>query len=249
MPKQNYEGGENPENAPLNPEENKAPEPAKPASVLSKQSSNLNSADRAKLAVANKEAFVCCCCICQCSVKETEDLTCCCIFPIKAGVNLIAALIIVITVFSFLEIFYQLLNDDIAWWYVAIALGLAIPLLIACFFGVLFFSKDTPDSRGNLTGGCILVITSVALIAGWNAIYFLFFYDKSNVKQGNDGVGWYTATVKQEVVISLYIAAITCSAFAYFICVVGNYKDALKKRDERLAQEKADKEKAMAGSK
>ncbi len=83
MPKQNYEGGKNPENVPLNPEENKAPEPAKLASVLSKQSSNLNSADRAKLAVVNKEAFVCCCCICQCSVKETEDLTCCRINNLK----------------------------------------------------------------------------------------------------------------------------------------------------------------------
>lgn len=103
-----YEGGDEApkdENAPLNPEEPKKEEPAKPASVSSK-SSTMNSADRAKLAVANREAFVCCCCICQCSVKETEDLSCCCIFPIKAGVNLIAALIIVITVFSFLEIFY-----------------------------------------------------------------------------------------------------------------------------------------------
>lgn len=97
-----YEGGEDApkdENAPLNPEE-----PVKAPS--SSKSSTMNSADRAKLAVANKEAFVCCCCICQCSVKETEDLSCCCVFPIKAGVNLIAALIIVITVFSFLEIFY-----------------------------------------------------------------------------------------------------------------------------------------------
>ena len=183
-----YEGGEE---APLNPEapaeepkkEEAAKAPsAKAPSVSSRHSSAMNSADRAKLAVANKEAFVCCCCICQCSVKETEDLTCCCIFPIKAGVNLIAALIIVITVFSFLEIFYQLLNDDIAWWYVAIAIGLAIPLIIACFFGILFFSKDTPDSRGNLTGACILVVISVATIAAWNAIYFLFFYDKANVK-------------------------------------------------------------------
>ena len=117
-----YEGGDEApkdENAPLNPEqpaeEPKQEEPVKAASVkaasvkaasISSKSSTMNSADRAKLAVANKEAFVCCCCICQCSVKETEDLSCCCIFPIKAGVNLIAALIIVITVFSFLEIFY-----------------------------------------------------------------------------------------------------------------------------------------------
>ena len=194
MPKKNYEGGdENAEVAPLvpEPEEEKkeeikpivAAKPPSVASVSSKGSSTtMNSAARAKLAVANKEAFVCCCCICQCSVKETEDLTCCCLFPIKAGVNLIAALIIVITVFSFLEIFYQLLNDDIAWWYVAIALGLAIPLIIACFFAVLFFSKDTPDSRGNLTGACILVVIAVGTIAGWNAVYFLFFYDKANVK-------------------------------------------------------------------
>lgn len=112
-----YEGGDEApkdENAPLNPEqpaeEPKKEEPVKAATVkaasISSQSSTMNSAARAKLAVANKEAFVCCCCICQCSVKETEDLSCCCIFPIKAGVNLIAALIIVITVFSFLEIFY-----------------------------------------------------------------------------------------------------------------------------------------------
>jgi len=105
-----YEGGDEApkdENAPLNPdppaEEPKKEEPVKSSSS---ESSAMNSAARAKLAVENKEAFVCCCCICQCSVKETEDLSCCCVFPIKAGVNLIAALIIVITVFSFLEIFY-----------------------------------------------------------------------------------------------------------------------------------------------
>jgi len=64
--KYKYEGGEDApkdENAPLNPEE-----PVKAPS--SSKSSAMNSADRAKLAVANKEAFVCCCCICQCSVKQ-----------------------------------------------------------------------------------------------------------------------------------------------------------------------------------
>lgn len=185
-----YEGGEDaPAEEPLNPEPVAEAPPApvaappkEPSVASSVTSKSVNSAERVRLAVQNKEAFVCCCCICQISVTETEDLTCCCIFPIKAGVNLIAALIIVITVFSFLEIFYQLLNDDIAWWYVGIALALAVPLLIACFFGVLFFSKDTPDSRGNLTGGCILVIISVATIAAWNAVYFLFFYDKADVK-------------------------------------------------------------------
>jgi hypothetical protein len=39
-------------------------------------------------------ATMCCCCVCVLEDHETKDLKCCCIFPIKCGVQFIAASII-----------------------------------------------------------------------------------------------------------------------------------------------------------
>ena len=44
---------------------------------------------------------------------------------------------------------------------------------------------------------------------------------------GNDGVGFVKATRKQEVVITLYVACCIDALFAYFLCVVGQYIEAL----------------------
>lgn len=132
-----------------------------------------------------------------------------------------------------------MLNDDIAWWYVAIGVATLIPLVVATFMAVLFFTKDTPDSRGNLTGASILLIIGVSCFATWNVIYFLFFYKKATVVTGNDGVGFVKATRKQEVVFTLFFCAVVVSAFAYFLCVIGTYKEAMEKREARLKQERA----------
>merc|ERR1719327_1279290 len=90
--------------------------------------------------------FMVCCCLCQCTDARTKDLTCCCFFPIRCGVLFIGCAILAITLFVFLEIFYELLNDDIHWWYGFVAIILAITLIVASAFTVVFFTKDTDAS-------------------------------------------------------------------------------------------------------
>lgn len=178
-------------------------------------------------AVEKDKAKLCCCCVCACTEPRTVKLGCCCFFPIRCGVISIGVFILVICLVQFLEVFYQLLNDDIHWWYVAVGVAICVPLIIAAMFVVVFFTKDTPDSRGKLKGACILTIISVTLLAVWNTCYFLFWYKESSVKTGNDGIGFVKATRKQEIVFSLYIAAVIDALFAYYICVVANYCRAL----------------------
>jgi len=172
--------------------------------------------------------FFCCCCLCECTEPRTKELTCCCFFPIKCGVIFIGCIILCLTLFVFLEIFYQLLNDDIHWWFVLVGVVLAATLVVASSFIIVFFTGDTESSRGKLFLSCLLVIIGVALEAVWAACYFVFLYKKDTVVTGNDGVGFIKATRKQEVVITLYIACCICALFAYFICVVNQYVKALE---------------------
>jgi len=190
-------------------------------------------------------AYQCCCCLCECTNEKTKDLSCCCVFPIKCGVLLIGIIILAITLFVFLEIFYQLLNDDIHWWYVLTGVVLAATLVIASAFVIVFFTKDTESSRGKLFTACLLVIIGVALEATWAACYFVFLYKKDTVTTGNDGVGFIKATRKQEVVITLYIACCICALFAYFICVINQYVDALKEPEEEMMMEEEKKDDMM----
>jgi len=203
-------------------------------SKKSNMSSKSSPVVQAMEAVEKEKAEMCCCCICQCSEPRTIELGCCCFFPIRCGVIAIGVFILVICLVQFLEVFYQLLNDDIHWWYVAVGVAICVPLIIAAMFVVVFFTKDTPDSRGKLKGACILTIISVTLLAVWNTCYFLFWYKESSVKTGNDGIGFVKATRKQEIVFSLYIAAVIDALFAYYICVVANYCNALKEPEEEV---------------
>jgi hypothetical protein len=147
-----------------------------------------------------------------------------------------------------LEVFYQLMNDQIDWWYVLVGLLLSVPLLIATGIWVAFFTKETVSSRGQLWWSLILVIISVALFASWNACYFWFLYKSDVVASGNDGVGFVRATRKQEIVFSLYIAAILCALSSYFICVCHLYSSALAPPEAKAedATKKADEEQAPA---
>ena len=180
--------------------------------------------------------FMCCCCLCECTNEKTKDLSCCCFFPIRCGVLLIGIIILALTLFIFLEIFYQLLNDDIHWWYVLVGVVLASLLVIASAFVIVFFTKDDGPSRGKLFTACLLVIIGVALEAVWAACYFVFLYKKDSVTTGNDGVGFIKATRKQEVVITLYVACCICALFAYFICVINQYVDALKEEEPSMEE-------------
>jgi len=168
-------------------------------------------------------AFMCCCCLCHCTDSKVKNLTCCCVFPIRCGVLFIACIIIAVTLFVFLEIFYQLLNDDIHWWYVLVGVILASCLIIASAFSIVFLTNDTESSRTQLFTGCLLTIIGVSLVAVWSTIYFVFLYKKDNVTTGNDGVGFTKLTRKQEVVMNLYVACVIDACFAYFICIVTSY--------------------------
>ena len=87
------------------------PASEKAASHKSTEYNPKSPVDMARKAMKEKTAAVCCCCVLQCSDKVTEGYTCCCCFPIKCGVELIAASVVLITLVQFLEIFYQTLND------------------------------------------------------------------------------------------------------------------------------------------
>lgn len=107
-----------------------------------------------------KGGFLCCCCLCECTQEETRELTCCCFFPIKCGVLFIGCIILAITLFVFLEIFYELLNDDIHWWYVLVGVLIAGTLVVASAFSVLFFTDDNPGSRTRLLVACISLLSA-----------------------------------------------------------------------------------------
>lgn len=174
-------------------------------------------------------ATMCCCCVCVCEDPETKGSNCCFCIPIKCGVQVIAASVILITLVQFIEIFYQLLNDDIEWWYVLVGIGVSIPIIIAFGLTIYFFAEDDDGTRVGMQSAGILVIISVALLAAWNACYFTLLYDSTVVTTGNDGVGFITVTVKQQVVFSLWIAAVVCAFFAYYLCILVEYKNLYRK--------------------
>jgi hypothetical protein len=181
--------------------------------------------DVARKGMDEKYATMCCCCVCVCEDEETKDQKCCFCLPIKCGVQIIAASIIIITLVQFIEIFYQLLNDDIEWWYVLVGVAVSIPIIIAFGLTIYFFAEDDDSTRVGMQSAGILVVISVALLAAWNACYFTLLYKSDKVTTGNDGVGFITVTVKQQVVFSLWIATVVCAFFAYYLCILSQYKN------------------------
>jgi len=179
--------------------------------------------DKIRWKLENDEAEMCCCCVCQCSDRTTKEYKCCIIFPIKCGVQFIALMVLLTALAQFLEVFYQLLNDHIDWWYVLVGVFLNVPIIVAFAFVITFFNRDEPSSRVLLRTAVILTIITLTLSAIWNAVYFWFFYKHDEVVTGNDGVGFTHATRKQEIVFSSYIALVLDCFFAYFLCVIANY--------------------------
>ena len=135
-----------------------------------------------------------CCCICRCTPKETKDLTCCCVFPIKCGVVTIGIFTIALLFLLFVDVGYGLLNEYIDWWYVLVAVVLLVPLIIGVTFFVVFFSSDNEDSRARLFVACQLAIISVTLVAVWNTVYFHFWYKNDAVFTGTSDTGYLRQT-------------------------------------------------------
>jgi hypothetical protein len=150
-----------------------------------------------------------------------------------------------VVICQFLEIFYQVLNDNIDWWYVLVGVLLSVPLIIAGAFAICFFNKENDSTRVLLRSALILVIISITLSATWNSVYFWFFYKHHDVVTGNDGVGYTRATKKQEIVFSVYFALVADCFFAYFLCIVQNAISAHREAKIRKAIESADEKAAL----
>lgn len=177
---------------------------------------------------------MCCCCVCQCEDAQTLGRKCCIIFPLKCGIQVVALSIILLAVAQFFEVFYQLLNDNIDWYYVLVGTFLLIPIVVAFAFAIAFFADEGDQERVLLRTGLILTLVSVTLSAAWNACYFWFIYKVPDVRTGNDGVGFINVTKKQEIVFSIYIAMVIDACIAYFICITTEYiecyrEDSIKK--------------------
>jgi hypothetical protein len=171
---------------------------------------------------------VCCCCICQCSREETRLLSCCGCFPIKCGLVSTGILTLLLILSSFIEIFYFILNDYIHWWFVLIAVLLLIPAIIGACFLVSFFNNDNHSARSKVRVAYIFVIISYSLLAVWNIIYFNAWYKNGEVVAGGEQTGYYRLSKKQYLFWSLFITCIIDAVYAYFICVIAHYKNALR---------------------
>lgn len=194
------------------------------------------------LSLPRKEKLTsCCCCLCVCENDRTEKLTCCCCCPIKFGVQFIGGLTMVLTFYYISWNFFLILNDQVAWWFPVVTIVLLIPLYLASGFFVNWFIKDTLGSRGKLTAAIILSLISVGLVAVWNVIYYTAIYKRDEVFIGY-GVSEdkYQKFQKKYYLFKVLLeSAILLALYAYFMCVIQTYKDALRQKKDPPA-EKAD---------
>ena len=197
---------------------------------------------------------VCCCCICNCSRPETRSLSCFGCFPIKCGIISTGILTLFLILSTFIEIFYFILSDYIHWWFVLVAVLLLIPAIIAACLLVKFFNSDNHSSRGNVRGAYIMVIISYTLLAVWNIIYFNAWYKNGEVLAGGEQTGYYRLSKKQYLFWSIFITIIIDAFYAYFICVIAHYRNALRgdeqvEKDAAAAATKAAQDKDAAAAK
>lgn len=178
----------------------------------------------------------CCCCYCQCTAKKTQDISCCCLVPARLGVILIGFINIALMVALFIDVGYGLLNEFIAWWYVAVGVLCLVPMIIAVTFFVVFYSKETDDSRSRLWVACQLTIISVVLLGTWNTVYFYFWYSNDAVYTGTSDTGYMKQTKRQFIVWQLYIATCLSFLFAYFLCVTRSYSKRLEPKKPKAAK-------------
>jgi hypothetical protein len=210
------------------PEEKPAEKPAAGSvkSVKSVKAAPVAAAKTVKVMTYDAEEDMCCCCLCKCSEPETKDLSCCACFPIKCGILIIGFLILVITVVITVELLACFLNEYLAWWYVAVAFLIIIPLFIASSFVVNFYVKDDEGSRGKLWVACQFVIISFTLLAIWNVLYFYYWYHHDSLYVGSAEQGYTKKSKKVFLVWTLLITIVIDALFAYFICVCVNYSSA-----------------------
>merc|ERR1719473_1857621 len=196
--------------------------------------------------VAKKDLLTsCCCCLCVCENTATENVTCCCCCPVKCGVQVIGALTILLCFYYISWKFFLILNDQVTWWFPVVTIVLLVPLYVASGLFVSWFIKDSLGTRGGLTGAVILSLASIFVVALWNVIYYTAIYKREEVFIGY-GVSEekYQKFQKKYYLFKVLLeAAILLALYAYFMCVIQNYKDAL--REKKDPKEEDDMEKMM----
>lgn len=99
-----------------------------------------------------------------------------------------------------------------------------------------------------------MIIISLSLVAVWNVVYFVWLYKGDTVYIGWGGPGEYKKFQKKfYIFVCLFDTAILLVFYSYFLCVVSNYKNALRReltaeeRDEKkAAKKKAEEEEKKA---
>jgi hypothetical protein len=143
---------------------------------------------------------------------------------------MIGLLTITLNFCLYVEVFYCLMSDTIAWWYVLVGVVLLIPLFLGSTFFILFFADEDDGTRGKLSVACILVIISLVLLQAWNLTYFLSWYKAQQIYFGTPRLGYTFATKKAFLFWNLFISAWLCVFYGYFICVCRRYRLALRPR-------------------
>ena len=177
----------------------------------------------------------CCCCFCNCSNKETRDLSCIGCFPIKCSIIIIGLITVVLNFCLYVEVFYCLMSDTIAWWYVLVGVVILIPFFLGSTFFILFFADENDGTRGKLATACILVIVSLVLLQAWNLTYFLAWYKSNQIYFGTPRIGYTFSTKKAFLFWNLFITAWIVAFYGYFICVCRRYRYALRPKEEAKA--------------
>ena len=147
--------------------------------------------------------------------------------------------------------FFLILNDQVTWWFPVVTIVLLIPLYIASGLFVAWFIKDSLSSRGGLTGAIILSLVSIFCVALWNVIYYTAIYKRDEVFIGY-GVSEdkYQKFQKKYYLFKVLLeSAILLALYAYFMCVIQNYKNILreKKPEKKDDEKKPDEEKKPEG--
>ena len=138
--------------------------------------------------------------------------------------------------------FFLILNDQVTWWFPVVTIGLLVPLYLASGFFVNWFIKDSLSSRSKLTAAIILSLASIFLVALWNVIYYTAIYKREDVFIGY-GVSEdkYQKFQKKYYLFKVLLeAAILLALYAYFMCVIQSYKDALREKKEPKEDDKMD---------
>merc|ERR1712072_1113677 len=189
----------------------------------------------------------CCCCLCVCSNDKTKESSCFGCFPIKCGVMAIGIFTLGMTILLCTYNFFFILNEYVAWYFPVVVLALLIPLVIATFFWVVWFTKDDVGARGKLGPACQLTIISLSLSCVWTLIYFIYLYKRESVYTGYGDpevfTGYHKTPKKVYIFMILAESLVLVALYAYFLCICERYYDNMLHVEPE--EEKKDEEKVM----